>query len=172
MWYCQWGGEKTHKKVMLQLHTVDRRKTAACIWSNMARPTHSVCPWKTLTEWMDGSLKSHSLKVVSLDDVTTKRWVGWVQQWVSSWSWPENIYRQKSLLHSSSEKTISTSKHQTERNCFVLFFLTNLWACEPALKSPPHTSWQHDPRRPSPPADLPPTNQLQSLHPGGSSMWL
>lgn len=53
-------------------------------------PTHSVCPWNTLTEWMDGSLKSHSLKVVSLEEVTTRRWVGWVQQWVSSWSCPAN----------------------------------------------------------------------------------
>jgi len=52
------------------------------------RATHSVCPWKTLTECMDGSLKSHSRKVVSLDEVTTSRWVGWVQQWVSSWSCP------------------------------------------------------------------------------------
>lgn len=52
--------------------------------------TDSVCPWNTLTEWMDGSLKSHSLKVVSLDEVTTRRWVGCVQQWVSSWSWPEH----------------------------------------------------------------------------------
>lgn len=50
--------------------------------------THSVCPWNTLTEWMEGSLKSHRRKVVSLDEVTTRRWVGWVQQWVSSWSWP------------------------------------------------------------------------------------
>lgn len=45
---------------------------------------------------MDGSLKSQSLKVVSLDEVTTSRWVGWVQQCVSSWSWPE-----KAQLHNS-----------------------------------------------------------------------
>lgn len=56
---------------------------------NTADVTVSVCPWNTLTEWMDGSLKSHSLKVVSLDEVTTRRWVGCVQQWVSSWSCPE-----------------------------------------------------------------------------------
>lgn len=55
--------------------------------------TYSVCPWKTLTECMDGSLKSHNLKVVSLDEVTTNRWVGWVQQWVNSWSWPAHTAR-------------------------------------------------------------------------------
>lgn len=43
-------------------------------------------PWKTLTECMEGSLKSHSLKVVSLEAVTSRRWLGCVQQWVSSWS--------------------------------------------------------------------------------------
>jgi hypothetical protein len=57
--------------------------------------THSVCPWNTLTEWMEGSLKSHRRKVVSLDEVTTRRWVGWVQQWVSSWSWPAPAHTQR-----------------------------------------------------------------------------
>lgn len=45
-------------------------------------------PWNTLTEWMDGSLKSHRRKVVSREEVTTSRWVGCVQQCVSSWSCP------------------------------------------------------------------------------------
>ena len=49
---------------------------------------YSVCPWKTETECI-GSLKSHNLNVVSLLAVTTSLWVGWEQQCVSSWSWPE-----------------------------------------------------------------------------------
>lgn len=71
---------------MLQHHPVGKLKTAPTFkylsgnQEGGERKTHSVCPWKTLTEWMDGSLKSHSLKVVSLDEVTTSRWVGWVQQ--------------------------------------------------------------------------------------------
>ncbi|PWA30099.1 hypothetical protein CCH79_00009779, partial [Gambusia affinis] len=44
--------------------------------TTLSPTTDSVCPWKTLTEWMDGSLKSHSLKVVSLEEVTTRRWLG------------------------------------------------------------------------------------------------
>lgn len=35
--------------------------------------THSVCPWKTETEFI-ASRKSHNLKVVSLDAVTTNFW--------------------------------------------------------------------------------------------------
>lgn len=50
--------------------------------------THSVWPWKTFTEWMEGSLKSQRRKVVSREEVTTSRWVGCVQQCVSSWSCP------------------------------------------------------------------------------------
>lgn len=55
---------------------------------NTADVTVSVWPWKTFTEWMDGSLKSHRRKVVSREEVTTSRWVGCVQQCVSSWSCP------------------------------------------------------------------------------------
>lgn len=50
--------------------------------------THSVWPWKTFTEWIEGSLKSQRRKVVSREEVTTSRWVGCVQQCVSSWSCP------------------------------------------------------------------------------------
>jgi len=42
-----------------------------------------------LTEWIDGVLKSHNLKVVSVDEVTISCWLGWVQVCVSSWSWPK-----------------------------------------------------------------------------------
>lgn len=50
--------------------------------------THSVWPWNTFTEWMEGSRKSHRRNVVSREEVTTSRWVGCVQQCVSSWSCP------------------------------------------------------------------------------------
>lgn len=45
--------------------------------------THSLCPLMTLMAWMDGPLKSHILKLVSSEEVSTRRWVGWVQQCVS-----------------------------------------------------------------------------------------
>jgi hypothetical protein len=65
--------------------------TAAWTWINLIyyrnENTYSVCPWNTETEWI-GSRKSHRRKVVSRDDVTTRRWVGWDEVWVSSWSWP------------------------------------------------------------------------------------
>ena len=37
---------------------------------------------------MDGVLKSHRRKVVSVEDVTISCWEGWVQVCVSSWSCP------------------------------------------------------------------------------------
>lgn len=46
-------------------------------------PTHSLCPLMTLIAWMDGPRKSHILKLVSSEEVSTRRWVGWVQQCVS-----------------------------------------------------------------------------------------
>ena len=49
---------------------------------------YSECPWNTLTECMDGVLKSHRRKVVSVEDVTISCWEGWVQVCVSSWSCP------------------------------------------------------------------------------------
>ena len=58
---------------------------------NTAEVTVSWCPWKTETECML-SLKSHSLKVQSLELVTTRREVGWVEAWVSSSSWPESCW--------------------------------------------------------------------------------
>lgn len=51
--------------------------------------SYSEWPWNTLTEWMEGVLKSHRRKVVSVEEVTISCWVGWVQVCVSSWSWPE-----------------------------------------------------------------------------------
>ena len=54
--------------------------------------TVSWWPWKTDTEWM-ASRKSHSLKVESLLEVTTRRDVGWADAWVSSSSWPDNWWR-------------------------------------------------------------------------------
>jgi hypothetical protein len=54
---------------------------------NTNKNTYSVCPWNTDTEWI-GSRKSHRRNVVSRDDVTTRRWVGWDEVCVSSWSWP------------------------------------------------------------------------------------
>ena len=74
--------------------------------------THSVWPWKTLTECIEGSLKSHSLKVVSRDDVTTSLWVGWVQQCVSSWSWPgvERHIQPNQPAHLNSAKSVTPFK--------------------------------------------------------------
>ena len=48
-------------------------------------------------------------------------------------------------------------------------WFTHQWEHEPVQMSPPHTGWQHGPRKLSPLDDPPPTNQLQSLHLGGSS---
>lgn len=50
--------------------------------------THSLCPLMTLMAWMDGPRRSHILKLQSSDEVSSRRWVGWVQQCVSFRSWP------------------------------------------------------------------------------------
>ena len=51
--------------------------------------THCVCPWNTLTRSAE-SRKSHNRKVMSLDEVTTRRCDGWARTSLSSWSWPTN----------------------------------------------------------------------------------
>jgi len=51
--------------------------------ANTLDVTVSVCPWKTETAGM-ASRKSHSRNVVSLEAVTTRRWVGCADTWVSS----------------------------------------------------------------------------------------
>ena len=61
--------------------------------------SYSEWPWNTLTEWMEGVLKSHRRKVVSVEEVTISCWVGWVQVCVSSWSWPE---KEKEIISQNS----------------------------------------------------------------------
>ena len=76
--------------------------------------THSVWPWKTFTEWMEGSLKSQRRKVVSREEVTTSRWVGCVQQCVSSWSCPttkdDKNARSSTCRHSYSDAFLRTQE--------------------------------------------------------------
>lgn len=85
--------------------------------------TYSVWPWKTFTEWIEGSLKSHRRKVVSRDDVTTRRWVGCVQQCVSSWSCPTTMRTSKVKkirlfisTYTQNEMLMIFSFSQTERS--------------------------------------------------------
>ena len=79
--------------------------------------SYSECPWNTLTEWIDGVLKSHNLKVVSVEEVTISCWLGWVQVCVSSWSWPKR----------SSIRVISFSLQRRELSNKGLHFPDSLY---------------------------------------------
>ena len=82
-------------RCLFQWTAVNHRDCLSCVaawtWINLMyyrnKNTYSVCPWNTDTEWI-GSRKSHRRNVVSRDEVTTRRWVGWEEVCVSSWSWP------------------------------------------------------------------------------------
>lgn len=53
--------------------------------------TDSQCPWKTETAGISAR-KSHNLKVLSRELVTTSRWLWCAEQCVSSLSWPVNVW--------------------------------------------------------------------------------
>lgn len=82
---------------------------------NTAEVTVSVCPWKTFTEWMEGSLKSQRRKVVSREEVTTSRWVGCVQQWVNSWSCPVREWTSSDV---STSYRFAVLSHEAVTACF------------------------------------------------------
>lgn len=82
---------------------------------NVSKPqkrNYCVWPWKTLTS-SAASRKSHNLKVMSFEEVTTRRWVWWAWTSFSSWSWPGQW--QMCTAHVS-ETTVHKLGHKCDKN--------------------------------------------------------
>lgn len=94
--------------------------------------THSVCPWKTFTEWIEGSLKSQRRKVVSREEVTTSRWVGCVQQCVNSWSCPATRRQQKcKVIHLQIQSEAFLKTQQQKIHIFTVSTANIEWKGKP-----------------------------------------
>ena len=89
-------GTTTLKKIKQSTYALTNQPTNQPVSMTFTNPSKTYCvwPWKTLTCKAE-SRKSHRRKVMSLEEVTTRRWVGWAWTSLSSWSWPKVCHKMK-----------------------------------------------------------------------------